>query len=117
MPYKNRGRFQETESAHSRIDYARYAWLQRVKHHTYRQIARDERISQKTIAKSVKIWKQSPEDMKTMFKQYFNKGFLTAKQWQQYTGMTPTHDIYRLEPGSGKYTGTPLDFYFVGDFR
>jgi len=116
MVYKNRGRFQKSKSQHGLVDYAKYAYEQRVQHKTYRSIAKEYNISQKTIAKSVKIWKQMPKKTKKMFTRYFKKGYLTAREYKEYTGNTPTYDYYVISAGKQKYTGEPLDFYFRGEF-
>jgi len=115
MVYKNRGRFQKSKSQHGLPEYAKYAYEQRVQHKTYRAIAKEHHISQKTIAKSVKIWKQMPVKTKKMFGQYFGKGYLTAKEWAEYTGNTPVYDYYLISLGKQKYTGESLDFYFRGE--
>ena len=116
MPYKNRGRFQKSKSQHGLVEYAKYAYEQRVLHKTYRAIAKEHHISQKTVAKSIKIWKQMPVKTKKMFGQYFKKGYLTAKEYKEYTGNTPTYDYYVISVGKQKYTGEPLDFYFRGEW-
>jgi hypothetical protein len=51
-----------------------------------------------------------------MFTRYFKKGYLTAKEYKEYTGNTPTYDYYVISAGKQKYTGEPLDFYFRGEF-
>ena len=116
MVYKNRGRFQKSKSQHGLPVYAKYAYEQRVQHKTYRAIAKEHHISQKTIAKSVKIWKQMPVKTKKMFTRYFKKGYLTAKEYKEYTGNTPTYDYYVIDEGKSGYTGEPLDFYFHGEW-
>ena len=116
MVYKNRGRFQKSKSQHGLPEYAKYAYEQRVQHKTYRAIAKEHHISQKTIAKSVKIWKQMPKKTKKMFGQYFEKGYLTGKEWAEYTGNTLAYDYYVISSGKQKYTGEPLDFYFRGEW-
>ena len=115
MVYKNRGRFQKSKSSRGLVEYARYAYEQRVLHKTYRAIAKEHHISQKTVAKSIKIWKQMPKKTKKMFGQYFEKGYLTANEWAEYTGNTPAYDYYLISAGKQKYTGEPLDFYFRGE--
>ena len=113
--YKNRGLYQETRSAHPLTDYAYLAYLQRVRGFRYREIAQAERVSQKTIAKSVKIWDAMSRDTRIMFGEYFKKGYLTAAEWHAYTGSTPSHEYYTIKiPGEDKEspTGKPLDFYF-----
>ena len=116
MVYKNRGRFQKSKSQHGLPVYAKYAYEQRVQHKTYRAIAKEHHISQKTIAKSVKIWKQMPVKTKKMFTRYFKKGYLTAREYKEYTGNTPTYDYYVISAGQPKYTGDPFHFYFRGEF-
>ena len=114
--YKNRGLYQETRSAHPLTDYAYLAYLQRVRGFRYREIAQAERVSQKTIAKSVKIWDAMSHDTRIMFGQYFKKGYLTGEEWGAYTHFEPTlgsNYIIKI-PGEDKEspTGKPLDFYF-----
>ena len=57
-----------------------------------------------------------PKKTKKMFTRYFKKGYLTAKEYKEYTGNTPTYDYYLISAGKQKYTGEPLDFYFRGEF-